>query len=96
MINFTNTAIRRNNEIVLRNINWQIAPNENWIITGPTGSGKSTLLESILRKHFASEGSITHTVYKDRFREHIALVPSDYSFNQFLSQNAQYYQQRYN
>lgn len=96
MINFTNTAIRRNNEIVLRNINWQIAPNENWIITGPTGSGKSTLLESILRKHFASEGSITHTIFKDRFREYIALVPSDYSFNQFLSQNAQYYQQRYN
>lgn len=96
MIKFENASIRRNGEIVLQNINWEIAPKENWLIVGATGSGKSTLLESILRKHIVAEGSITHMVYQDQFRKYIAQVPNDYSFNQFLTQNAQYYQQRYN
>jgi molybdate transport system ATP-binding protein len=96
LIKFENTTIRRNGEVVLQNINWEIAPKENWLIVGATGSGKSTLLESILRKHIVAEGSIRHSVYKDQFRKYIAQVPNDYSFNQFLAQNAQYYQQRYN
>jgi molybdate transport system ATP-binding protein len=96
LIKFENVSIRRNGEIVLQNINWEIAPNENWLIVGATGSGKSTLLESILRKHNIVEGSIQYSIYKDQFRKYIAQVPNDYSFNQFLIQNIQYYQQRYN
>ncbi len=96
LIKFENASIRRNGEIVLKNIDWEIAPKENWLIVGSTGSGKSTLLESILRKHIVAKGSISHTVYKENFRKYIAQVPTDYSFNQFLTQNAQYYQQRYN
>ncbi len=32
---------------ILKGINWQIQPGENWVVAGPNGAGKSTLLRLI-------------------------------------------------
>ena len=32
---------------ILRKINWEIKPGQNWLVTGPNGSGKSTLIKLV-------------------------------------------------
>src|SRR5262249_35840466 len=42
---------------VLRNIDWQMRPKENWVILGRNGSGKSTFLKLIAGDLHAAAGS---------------------------------------
>jgi iron complex transport system ATP-binding protein len=43
----------------LRDIDWRIAPDENWILFGRNGSGKTRLLEIIAGYRFPSSGAIS-------------------------------------
>ncbi len=46
-------------QVILQDINWQIAPGENWVVIGPNGGGKSTLIAIAgLRRH-PSAGQVT-------------------------------------
>jgi len=47
-----------NKQVILKNINIEIAEGSIFIVTGPTGSGKSTLLRAILGEIPPSEGVI--------------------------------------
>ena len=47
VINLENVNYRRNGEIILSEINWQVAEKEHWVILGLNGSGKTTLLNLI-------------------------------------------------
>ena len=41
---------------VLRNLDWEIRPGEQWLLLGPGGSGKSTLLRAIIGEEHAALG----------------------------------------
>ncbi|MFP6854742.1 MAG: ATP-binding cassette domain-containing protein [Opitutales bacterium] len=47
LIGVEGLAIERDDQI-LRGIDWQVRPGENWVILGPNGSGKSTLLNALM------------------------------------------------
>lgn len=40
-------TIRINGATILKDIYWQVAPGEHWVVLGPNGSGKTTLLNVI-------------------------------------------------
>ncbi|MFD1162368.1 ATP-binding cassette domain-containing protein [Hwangdonia seohaensis] len=47
LVNFKNVTVSYGERTIVKNINWEIKPNEFWQLTGPNGSGKSTLLSLI-------------------------------------------------
>jgi len=57
VINLENVNYRRNGELILSDINWQVAENEHWVILGLNGSGKTTLLNLINGYIFPVVGS---------------------------------------
>lgn len=59
VIDLQNVMYKRNGQVVLRDINWQVRPREHWIILGLNGSGKTTLLNLINGYIFPSSGKAT-------------------------------------
>jgi molybdate transport system ATP-binding protein len=49
-ISLENTALRKFEKIVVRNLTWQIEDQQHWAIVGENGSGKTTLLEALAGK----------------------------------------------
>lgn len=47
VINLENVSYRRNGEVILSEVNWQVDEKEHWVILGLNGSGKTTLLNLI-------------------------------------------------
>lgn len=47
IIDLEHVSYRRNGELILSDINWQVEDGEHWIILGLNGSGKTTLLNLI-------------------------------------------------
>src|SRR5574344_243163 len=47
LIKFTNVNVGWGDNHVLVDLNWELKPNEHWLIRGPNGSGKTTMLELI-------------------------------------------------
>ena len=43
---------------ILQNIDWEIKPNENWVVLGPNGSGKTSLLNIASVNLHPSEGKV--------------------------------------
>ncbi len=39
--------IARENKVILRGLNWQVAPQQHWVLMGPNGAGKSSLLAAL-------------------------------------------------
>lgn len=45
VLSFTDVTVTRNGKAVLNKINWDVLPDERWVILGPNGAGKTTLLQ---------------------------------------------------
>lgn len=91
-------TIQRAGRPVLRDFSWAIRKGESWAVTGPIGSGKTTLAETLLGKHFASEGSITWPMlagrpvaYPSQVIRHVAFQEN----SRLFSYAGHYYQQRF-
>ena len=54
-----NVSWKRDSSVILKNINWDILPGENWSIVGLNGSGKTSLLKIISAYSLPSEGEVT-------------------------------------
>lgn len=54
----TDVTIRRGETEILRRINWQVLPGENWVILGANGSGKTSLLKALSGYLAPTEGEI--------------------------------------
>ncbi len=51
-----NVNVYVDRQLVLKDINWQMLSDENWLIDGPNGSGKSTFLRLLAGREFAAAG----------------------------------------
>jgi iron complex transport system ATP-binding protein len=47
IIAVSNLTVKREANIILDDINWQVMPGEQWVILGSNGSGKTTLLNAL-------------------------------------------------
>ncbi|WP_341226413.1 ATP-binding cassette domain-containing protein [uncultured Arcticibacterium sp.] len=90
MILFNQVYIKKGENIVLSDINLELAEGQNFGIIGENGSGKSTLIDAMAGKVFPWKGKIAKPHYSE-----IELVPRDYGFHRLVGPAYQYYQQRY-
>ncbi|KPM48448.1 ATP-binding cassette domain-containing protein [Jiulongibacter sediminis] len=90
MIQFHKVSIKKGDQLILSELDFQIEFPFKIAIAGENGSGKSTLLDAIAGKIFPFQGKIEKPHYSE-----ILLVPRDYSFNRMVGAAYQYYQQRY-
>jgi len=44
VINLDDVSVQRSGAYLLRGLNWQVQPEERWVVLGPNGAGKTTLL----------------------------------------------------
>jgi iron complex transport system ATP-binding protein len=60
MIRLEDVSLRLpDGRIILSDIDWRIAPEENWVLFGRNGSGKTRLLEIIAGYRFPSSGAVS-------------------------------------
>jgi len=90
-ISLENVSVKKNDNLVLKNITFIDNGTQNLAITGSNGSGKSTFLDLLAGKIFPSGGKMS----RDKTRK-IVSVSRDYSFHRIVGSAYQYYQQRYN
>jgi molybdate transport system ATP-binding protein len=90
MIHLENVTIRKENTLILEDINISFYEPFKVGLIGENGSGKSTLLDVISGKIFPFKGKVTKPHYSE-----IQTVPKDYSFSRIIGAAYQYYQQRY-
>lgn len=98
-IKFSDVSFRYpdHDELVLENLNLNIAPGEKVAIVGPSGSGKTTLSNLVPRFYDVSSGSITVDGVDIRdfslknLRSHIGIVQQDvYLFGGSIRENIEY------
>jgi iron complex transport system ATP-binding protein len=59
VVDVKNVSWRRDDRLLLKQIDWQIAQGEHWALLGLNGSGKTTLLNMINGYIWASEGKVS-------------------------------------
>lgn len=59
IIEMINVHFVRNQQVILKNINWTVEKNEHWVILGLNGSGKSSLLKLIMAENWKTNGELT-------------------------------------
>ncbi len=57
-VQMVNVSLVRDRQYILKEVNWQVEPGENWAIVGLNGSGKTTLLNIINGYIWPSKGSV--------------------------------------
>lgn len=90
MISCKNLYVKKGENVILKDLSFDISFPQNVGIIGHNGSGKSTLLDVFAGKMFPFQGKLTKPKYSE-----IELVPRDYSFHRVVGAAYQYYQQRY-
>lgn len=90
MLQFHKVSIKKGDQLILSELNFQLSLPFKVAVSGETGSGKSSFLDAVAGKLFPFQGKIERPHYSD-----ILLVPRDYSFNRMVGAAYQYYQQRY-
>ncbi|TNJ61876.1 ABC transporter ATP-binding protein [Paenibacillus hemerocallicola] len=59
VVDVRNVTWKREDKIVLQNMNWQVDSGEHWAILGLNGSGKTTLLNMITGYIWPTEGQVS-------------------------------------
>ncbi|MEO5999995.1 MAG: ATP-binding cassette domain-containing protein [Chitinophagaceae bacterium] len=88
-------TIRGNGNVIIKNLSFSVARQEQWAIVGPSGSGKTSLLQALSRNHFYS-GSISVNESEGFLFEKIVLINQQHHFKNLSNTSTFYYQQRYN
>lgn len=88
LLSLTDVYVRKFDNPVLSQINWEVKKGEQWAIVGGNGSGKTMLLDTLAGRLMPRSGKIKRNAAME-------LVAADYSFNRIVRSAAQYYQQRF-
>lgn len=94
MLNVQSVTVKKQDKVVLHNVNFSIRPGEQWAVAGPSGSGKTTLLLAIAGRH-AYDGVIVVGDYLNKPSK-MVLVMQQHRFRNLSNTADFYYQQRYN
>lgn len=52
VVNFRNVSVRRSGNYILKNVDWAVAPGQNWVVLGANGAGKTTLVNLLTGRVF--------------------------------------------
>lgn len=58
ILEFHDVSILKSGRPLLEGINWQVLPNEHWVVLGPNGSGKSTLVMAAMARIWPTHGNV--------------------------------------
>jgi iron complex transport system ATP-binding protein len=59
VVHFENVSVVRDGKLILDDINWDVGPDERWVIIGPNGAGKTTLLLLAAAYEHPTDGALT-------------------------------------
>jgi iron complex transport system ATP-binding protein len=59
IISMKNVSFIRENQVILKEINWEVKKNEQWVILGLNGSGKTSILNIISGYQFPTKGEVS-------------------------------------
>ncbi|WP_138315466.1 ABC transporter ATP-binding protein [Rhodoluna limnophila] len=59
VIDLNNVTVVREGRNILNNVDWQVEPNQRWVIVGPNGAGKTTLLRVAAAQIHPTHGQAT-------------------------------------
>ena len=59
MFEFKDVSLKRNNRLILDNINWEVKTGEKWAVLGLNGSGKTTLLKLLNGYLWPTSGTLS-------------------------------------
>ena len=59
MLEVSRLRIAREDKVILRGLDWRVAPGQHWVILGPNGSGKSSLLAALTGYFAPTSGSLS-------------------------------------
>lgn len=83
ILNMQHVTVKREEQYLLKDFNWQIKDGENWVLFGLNGAGKTTILNLINAYYFPLEGEINvlglqfgKTYLRERLRKQIGYVSS--------------------
>ncbi|KAG5864292.1 hypothetical protein JTB14_030845 [Gonioctena quinquepunctata] len=81
-VKYENVSLAYNNEIVLKNMSFEVEPQQNIGIVGRTGAGKSSLISSIFRLYDTQgkiliDGVDIKTLSLKFLRKKLAIIPQD-------------------
>jgi len=102
---FDKITVRSLNQVIFKDLSFEIRENENWALIGESGSGKSALLETIAGRLGVSNGYVDHTYFDSRpglaeglvnWHKRVSFVSSRHNFRNLSNTTEFYYQQRYN
>ncbi|RKR82992.1 molybdate transport system ATP-binding protein [Mucilaginibacter gracilis] len=103
-----NITVRNLEQIIFKDLTFQISKGQHWALVGESGAGKSALLQTIAGKFNVSGGTIHHYYFDDFIALHpvvdayfthhklIAMVSAKHSFRNLSNTTDFYYQQRFN
>lgn len=57
VLDFNNVTVTRDQKHILNNVDWQVTPDQRWVIIGPNGAGKTSLLRVAAAQIHPSTGS---------------------------------------
>lgn len=96
VVNITNLNLKYHDKLILKDLNWTINRNENWILRGTSGSGKTSLVKAITGL-IPFEGNIeVNFDVQSKLPSVAHYVANWYQFTDLEGQSNFYYQQRYN
>ncbi|RAK17174.1 iron complex transport system ATP-binding protein [Anoxybacillus vitaminiphilus] len=92
IISMKNVSFIRGNQVILKDISWEVKGKEQWVILGLNGSGKTSILNIVTGYQYPTKGEVSvlgHTFGKTNLpelRKQIGFVSSslDDRFNQTL------------
>lgn len=96
VVHIDHLQLKYQHKQVLKDLNWDIHPGENWLLRGISGSGKTSLAKAIAGL-VKTQGSIEFNFDTQSVLPAVShFVASWYQFKDLEGQSNFYYQQRYN
>lgn len=108
LLKITNATIKYRDQLLFKELNFEIRENEHWAILGESGSGKSALLQTLYGRYVITSGKISYNFY-DHYvktrpvsdplaspRRLMAHVDLRHDFRLRPGAGELYYQQRFN